>query len=133
MNEPNKAYVAASFAAKADAAAAAKRVEDIGFVCTSRWIVESPEVGVIEGNDEERKRYFCDMDVSDVLAANILIVLTNVPSTSGGWHTEVGIAIGRMMPIILVGQRRNVFHYHPLVTVVDTVDEAIAALKEIKI
>ena len=43
----------------------------------------------------------------------MVIVFTGEPSTSGGLHTEFGMALALKKRLILVGPRENVFHTLP--------------------
>jgi hypothetical protein len=52
---------------------------------------------------------------------DVLLLLKPVAShrtTTGGHHVETGVALAMGMPVVLLGERENVFHHHDTVTVV---------------
>lgn len=74
--------------------------------CTSRWIDQNL---ANESHDEAQ------LDIDDVRAADALIVIKPKDShreTTGGHHVETGIALERGIPVLLLGERENVFHHH---------------------
>jgi hypothetical protein len=69
-----------------------------------------------------REKFAFD-DLEDVHAAELLIAFTEQPrsgNSRGGRHVEFGIALGRGVPIIVVGPRENIFCCLPYVTVYPT-------------
>ena len=61
-------------------------------------------------------------DESDLRRANRLVLYVPEPDTSlGGRDTELGMALAMgHSPIHLIGRPKQVFHYHPAVTVYPT-------------
>ena len=43
--------------------------------------------------------------------SDAVVVFTDTPSTTGGRHVEVGIALAHRIPVFIIGPRENVFHY----------------------
>jgi hypothetical protein len=71
-----------------------------GIGCTSRWL-DAPR----ETDAETR--------VEDIQRSDVVVFLNPLSSHAqgfGGCHTEVGIALGRPMPVIVFGARENGFH-----------------------
>lgn len=96
-----------------------------GIVTVARWL-DLPDLSTI---DDEQAR----MCLEDVTEADVLVLVqseTQHRDTTGGHHVEFGAALMLDKPILLIGQPRNVFHGHALVTVVDRAVEmaALAAL-----
>ena len=50
-------------------------------------------------------------DYLELQSAEIVVVFTDGERCSGGKHTEFGLALAWGIPILLVGQREQVFHY----------------------
>jgi hypothetical protein len=83
-----------------------------GVACTSQWIDKDL---AFESHDEAQ------LDIDDVRAADALIVIKPKDShreTTGGHHVETGIALERGIPILLLGERENVFHHHDGVRII---------------
>jgi hypothetical protein len=59
--------------------------------------------------DESSAANYCRVDLDDIDRAEIFIMFTDTPSTSGGRHTELGYAIARERVIFIVGPRENIF------------------------
>jgi hypothetical protein len=76
--------------------------------------------------DEEMGR----IDVEDVLSADTLIILANQPSSSGGYHVELGLFLGAgKTNAIVVGERRNVFYWTEHVRFTHSVDGLVEWLQ----
>jgi len=71
--------------------------------------------------EEEEKTRAAVENLEDVEAADLLILRAE-PDRSfvpGGKHVETGAALALGKPVLVLGHPENVFHWHPLVTVVD--------------
>jgi hypothetical protein len=87
------------------------------------------EIGSPEADSHRRK--FAQDDYDDVLAADRLIAFTEQPrsgNSRGGRHVELGIALGRGVPVAVVGPRENVFCWLPQVEHYEKWSDFIAAL-----
>ena len=118
LDRPTRIYVAASVSAQGSAAALALQLVDAGFEVTSRWLRLDPSVRLDRLKDPGAAReHFHEWgakDLDDVLSADTMIVLADVPSSSGGYHVELGIFLGLgRKNIIVVGARPNVFFHLP--------------------
>ena len=113
--KPKDIYVAASLLNQENALRFSLRLQDAGFQVTSRWLRRDfskkptkddwPAYVALE---EEMG----NIDVEDVLRSDTLIILANTPSSSGGYHVELGLFLGANKPnIIVVGDRPNVFYW----------------------
>jgi hypothetical protein len=77
------------------------------------------------------RRKFAQDDYDDVLAADRLIAFTEQPrsgNSRGGRHVELGIALGRGIPAVVIGPRENVFCWLPQVQHYDKWADFITAL-----
>ncbi|HOW70460.1 MAG TPA: hypothetical protein PKY77_07660 [Phycisphaerae bacterium] len=105
-----------------------------GHECTARWIVEDTRFHAGHGaySDEERARLAL-MDAEDVAAADVLVLIAEEEGRTvpGGKHVETGMALAAGRPVVVWGRRENVFHWHPLVTVVKSPHEVIALIDRI--
>ena len=54
--------------------------------------------------------------MSDVKRADTVVVFTAQPSSTGGLHTEVGMALAWGKPVYVVGPALNIFHTLPELT-----------------
>ena len=83
-----------------------------GIVITSRWIdvKESNPMQEHEiASDEDAAVSYCRMDLDDIDRADVFLMFTDSPSTSGGRHTELGYALAREKVVMIIGPRENIF------------------------
>ena len=108
----SKMYFSGSFDARETIQAHAKEFVDRSYgTVTSNWLLE-PEVRVIDdGREDWVLRARANEDRIDVERSDAVIVFTDTPSTTGGRHVEVGIALAHRIPVFVIGPRENVFHY----------------------
>lgn len=95
-------------------------------------LVEDPDGDLAAGDEAARLRvHFAQEDVADMEAADLLIAFTEPPRASasrGGRHVELGYALGRGIPVVVVGPRENVFTWLPGVGWFETWDECFETL-----
>lgn len=106
-------------------------LEKRGFVVRSRWIEGNHEITDVD-NDSERRRFALE-DMEDLRRASLVIVRSDPSffrSGRGGRHVELGMALAWGKPIILVGERENVFHWLHDITVVPTFEDAIRNIRQ---
>lgn len=127
-----KIYVAAPWAFKPVAHDAKVKLEQAGFVVTSRWIdfhedKPADASGLVYDKDVLIRE--AAHDVEDVRDCDIMILLNMQKrgEETSGKAVETGMAMAWFKPVIVVGERTNVFHW--LMPVVDTLDDAIAMIK----
>lgn len=97
----SKIYLAAAYNLAAQMQGYRKDLQAQGHEVTARWID-----GMVGPWEDQGK-----VDANDLFIADTVIVFTRVPSTTGGYHVELGLAIAWGRPIVLVGPKNNVFHY----------------------
>jgi hypothetical protein len=86
------------------------RLGDVGIACSSRWleeggIVANQRVGAVQ----------CLMDIARAQAVVLFNIAKIHRTGTGGRHVETGIAIATGKPVVVYGDRENVFHYLPTV------------------
>lgn len=112
-----KFYLASRFSRKDEIENYAELLRADGHEVTSRWHTPGHQLGPAANATEFQQRGTEDLE--DVRRADAIIVHTGDvdpvtgASTRGGYHTEVGIALGLGKPIALAGEKLNVFHYIP--------------------
>ena len=117
LDKPENIYVAASINAQLEAARFSLDLQSAGFKVVSSWIRKNHAelAKKAKESDAERisiQKQFGRSDLLDLSNADTLIILTDVPSTSGGLHVELGYFIGSgRTNIICVGPRVNVFFW----------------------
>lgn len=124
-----KVYVAGSFRAKHDLKNLGKLLEANDHECTSRWLDQEAEVVFDLGDDavKEEANREARKDFEDIDRSDAVIVDTHVTSTTGGFFVELGYALARQKPVIIVGARRNIFMFLGA-TQVDSWYDAIVTL-----
>lgn len=103
-------YIAAPFLARAEALSLKAELESAGHVVTSTWITS--HMSEFEGMSEEEMGREAAHDAEGVGRCEILILLNNVgPSTSGGMHVELGLALAWGKQVLVVGEKTSIFHH----------------------
>ena len=113
---PHKIYVAASMPAQVKAMRLALELIDSGFLVTSRWLRKDFSD---KPDQYERWHDYCnyeelwgEQDLEDLAAADTLVILADSPSSSGGYHVELGFFLGAgKTNVVVVGDRPNVFYW----------------------
>jgi hypothetical protein len=110
------------------------KLENAGYEVVSRWVTNDHKFssGIGAYSDAERED-LAVVDETDVRAADALVLIAEAEGVTvpGGKHVETGIAIGLRKPVIVVGRKENIFHWHPSISVVRTQDELMAALNRL--
>jgi len=118
-----KIYLAACFEQQAEVRTKANQLANLGIECVSRWRFE-------EGNNTMGNAECARMDLEDIRAADMFVVLTDQTSPSGGKHVETGYAIALGKPVMIVGRKENVFHNLPQIMQMETWADALSRLEE---
>jgi nucleoside 2-deoxyribosyltransferase len=134
-----RVYVAAPWIKGGDALEARNALVAAGIEVNSRWLSR------VKGNTDPDYDYTKDptytvpdaraeslKDIEDVLDADAVVVVNSAKSE--GKAVETGIAIGAGIPVVVVGERSNTFHYlseDEGMKVVPNVGDAIAWLVEV--
>jgi len=113
---PQNIYLAASLRAQAQAARLALQLIDAGFSVTSSWIrkdFSDRPAEIIWRHFAEYEAKWCATDLADLRRSDTLVVLADEPSSSGGYHVELGffLGAGRENIVVVGGDRPNVFFY----------------------
>lgn len=112
-----KIYLACRFDKQEEMLGAADVLRALGHEITSRWIDMDTAIVGPKGHAPDRMNADpsscapqAAYDVEDVLAADVVVVFTIYgPSSTGGRHVELGIALGAGKRVVLVGPRENIF------------------------
>ena len=89
----------------------------LGHEVTSRWIDIPPNEG--DGVAEfgtDNAAHHGNTDLEDIDAAESMILFTRRFSTTGGYFTEFGYAVGKGKLVAVVGPLRNIFMGPPRTT-----------------
>lgn len=114
--QPGKVYIAASLHNREAAMVLQRELFCEGFQVTSRWINADFSKKPTDVDSQEYAQFEKEWgmkDFEDVSEADTLVVLADVPSSTGGFHVELGMFLGAgKKNIVAVGGRPNVFFYH---------------------
>lgn len=109
-----RVYLAAPYSYKEQLRVYRSELKSIGITVTSRWLdePESPKVVLSEVDNELKKKY-ARQDYIDVAAADAVVFFTDPTHTivRGGRHVEFGLALAWELPVFVVGEKENIFHY----------------------
>lgn len=136
--EPLKVYVAARWDDRDDALLIKKLLEEHNVFVTSTWLTphDNQSMDALKANGpyraikEARERAvkdFEDIDKSDCIL--VYSPRKGFRNGTGGKHVELGYAMATGKAIFLMGERENIFHYHPTVRIVDSVESFLKALE----
>ncbi len=124
-------YIAAPWAHRDKAQAVALEFENNGHDITEKWWLHK-DVGQGDmGKEPEEMASQAKADEIGVLNADHFIFLNL--AYSEGKCVELGMALSEGTPILAIGEpAMNVFHYHPRVKWVETVEEALERIGRVK-
>jgi len=95
----------------------ADELEEAGFKITSRWLESPRPLTAIEFEPGGVGGDLASMDLDDLRRSQMCLAFTEEaavgPAGRGGRHTELGIALGLGLKVILVGPREHIFHALP--------------------
>ncbi len=119
-------YIAASFANRERARDIRFDLSLLGIQSTATWI--DTHLTEMEALTPERKGREALDDFYDIERSHGLLCIHDpaVPSTSGGYYFEMGYALAIGLPVWLLGPQTSVFHFHPRVRQIETLDEITA-------
>lgn len=102
-----------------------------GMAVTSSWIWIDERTERGQDDWDRFASQISQLNFNELGESNALIVDSRgiIDSNNGGVHTELGFALARGWPIVLVGERGNTFHWLPQIHQVSTYAEAVEALR----
>lgn len=128
MSPFRRIYLAARYSRRLELCGYRRALELHGILVTSTWLNGEHQIDdgghpigetgadLVErgGGDRaaELRQHFAVEDLRDVRRSDALVAFTETPrstSSRGGRHVELGVALGRGIPVIVVGPRENVF------------------------
>lgn len=97
--------------------AVATDLEAAGLVITSRWLGSPAPLTASDLEPGGSGEQLAMMDLEDLRRSDICLAFTEdshqVSRGRGGRHTELGMAIGLGLKVLIVGPREHVFHALP--------------------
>lgn len=113
-------------------------LEANGHVVTSRWLKGLVGLGATPapGKASTDLRDAAYMDLEDIDLSDCVLAINPKSahrSGTGGRHVEVGWAMRAGIPVVLMGERENVFHHHPLIHYVPAMDDVLYVLNLINV
>jgi hypothetical protein len=116
-----------------------ERLQNAGHTITSEWldtdwVIDAEKEFAASHAPAEFREEYAVKDLDNVLACEILIAFTE-PSGNGGLrggrHVEFGAALAWGKKIVVVGQRENIFYFHPRVQFFQTTEEMLASISDV--
>lgn len=108
----------------------ADTISHAGHECTSTWIKN--EFLPTDKHTVEERMSIAFEDVEDVCRSDVLVLVAGADKYSGGKFVEAGIAMGRGIPVIVVGRRENMLLWHHSIMSVDTVQMAAQVISNLE-
>lgn len=139
MRTPPLVYIAAPYSCIEDARAARDFLSKKGMVVVSTWLDSHIPPQHADMATPEQLQLGAISDLRDAMICDAIVVLNS--ARSEGKAVETGIILARNYqrhwtagssmvpcPIVVVGKPSNIFHYHPYVKVVPTLEAAATAV-----
>lgn len=123
-------YLASTFESRPKLREYRAQLIDLGHKVTSRWL-DIPD-DVIANDPNYDKPKMADVDLADVRAADVLVLFTKDETRRGGREVELGYALALNRHCVVVGSRRNVFHWHSDVVTIPDWPAAFEYLRKLK-
>jgi len=101
-----------------------------GHECTSTWLKN--EFLTTEKHTIEERMSIAFEDVEDVCRSDVLVLVAGADKYSGGKFVEAGLAMGRGIPVIVIGRRENMLLWHHSIMSVDTPEMAAKVISNIE-
>lgn len=101
-----------------------------GHECTSTWI--NNEFLPTEEHTIEERMSIAFEDVDDVCRSDVLVLVAGAEKYSGGKFVEAGIAIGRNIPVIVIGRRENMLLWYHAIMSVETAEMAAKMISDME-
>lgn len=117
-----KVYLAARSEDREEALRLRRALIGVSIGCTARWL-DVPRLNQ-PGTLTEESAELC---TRDIISADVFVTLSSrrtFRDTTGGKHVELGMALMLRKPILLLGERENVFHYYGQVQVLPELTNA---------
>lgn len=104
------------------------KIEQRGRVVNASWI-DQKDFGNGPPYDDALRAYYATIDLTEARTCDQLILISeNGKSSKGGRHVETGVALALEKPVHLIGEKENIFHWHPLVRTYVSVEDFIRSL-----
>lgn len=123
-----KVYVAAAMEEKLTVRELKTILRECGHVPVCDWA--DADHGSIEDLTAPGVVKWAKLDLEQVRQSDVLVLIPPHQTKRGGAHTEFGVALALGKKLIVVGERKNVFHHLPEVVSVPTIYHVVAALEQ---
>jgi len=120
----NGVYLAGRYSRKNELRECAAELEACDYHVTSSWLKEhyDPLVEMKELTDFENRRIAED-DLEDIRSSDVMVFFAEPQDAQpprGGRHFEMGYAAAQGVELYVIGERENIFHHLPNITVYPT-------------
>lgn len=107
----NRYYFAAAFSQKERMKEYREYLEYHGNRVTSQWIDSESEGLAAEEIPANMAKAAngAVTDMNDIINSDYVVVFSDVPSTTGGYYVEMGVAIALKKTLIIIGPVNNIF------------------------
>ena len=114
-------YLAARYSRRDSIRELIPEFRNVGLDLRARWLHGTHTIAADaeEAEADAQGRQFAQDDYEDVTAARFMVAYNpeeDYRTGRGGRHVELGIALAQAKPVLLVGGRENIFHWHTGVT-----------------
>ena len=105
-------YIAGPFSWRDNLAAVAHELGDRAVIVTSRWMTaHAPHGDNMDAYSEDDLATYGREDLEDIDVADVVVLFNPGTSGGGGRWVEMGYALAKDKPLVVVGQRTNPFCY----------------------
>lgn len=111
-----KIYLAARYIRRDELRGYAKKLRELGYIVTSRWLRETKDpVSTVADVTEAEHIRIAKRDLKDVARADMFVCFNNEAGMKkrGGHHVELGYALALGKKIVVLEGEENTFNYLP--------------------
>ena len=114
-----KIYLAAKYSRMEELRGYRDQLIALGHTVTSRWLDGNHEQSDESDPTNVDLQRWAREDIEDILSADVFVCFTGGEKSTGR-NIEFGYALGRGIPVRVVGPRESVFHHIPFVSVFES-------------
>ena len=123
-----KVYLSGAFDHRDEVAGLSEFMGRAGITVTSNWLHEPPLAYDATEFDMWERRARANDDMADIRRADAFVYITLWPSTTGGRHVELGMALAWDKRVIRIGPADNMFSHLATIESFETIEAFMQAI-----
>lgn len=106
-------YLAGRYGRRDEFKGYAEQMRERGYGITSRWLSGAHDATDDDTDSLELQAQWAKEDLEDIDESDVMLAFTEPSGSSysrGGRHIEVGYAMAKLIPIVVIGPIENIFY-----------------------